>query len=89
MGPQSAFISVQFRNRYDVESAEKAGSLKPGMTVVECTSGNTGIGLAMVAAAKGYGCIIIMPPACEQSSRARLDKMPSTTSFPRLHRCHR
>lgn len=44
-----------------VESAEADGTLKPGMTIVEATSGNTGIGLAMVAAAKGYKCVIIMP----------------------------
>jgi len=44
-----------------VEAAEREGRLRPGGTIVECTSGNTGVGLAMVAAVRGYSAVFVMP----------------------------
>lgn len=70
-GSADVFAKVEFLNpagsikdrmaRHIVEEAEKAGELKPGSTIVENTSGNTGAGVAMVAAVKGYKVIFTIP----------------------------
>ncbi len=49
-----------------IEDAEKEGALKPGGTIVEATSGNTGMGLALAAAIKGYKCVFVMPDKMSQ-----------------------
>ncbi|HQT45500.1 MAG TPA: pyridoxal-phosphate dependent enzyme, partial [Candidatus Micrarchaeota archaeon] len=71
--PNSAFIYAKLESRnpggsvkdrialYMINDAEMSGKLKPGMTIVEPTSGNTGIGLALVGGVKGYGVVLVMP----------------------------
>ena len=55
-----------------LEAAERDGKLKPGGTIVEPTSGNTGVGLAIAAAAKGYRCIFVMPDKMSQEKISML-----------------
>ena len=55
-----------------IEAAEREGKLKPGGTIVEPTSGNTGVGLAIAAARKGYRCIFVMPDKMSQEKISML-----------------
>src|SRR4051794_29978106 len=55
-----------------IEAAEREGKLKPGGTIVEPTSGNTGVGLAIAAAGKGYRCIFVMPDKMSNEKIAML-----------------
>ncbi|XP_042069580.1 cystathionine beta-synthase isoform X2 [Haplochromis burtoni] len=71
-----------------VEDAERAGVLKPGDTIIEPTSGNTGIGLALIAAVKGYHCIIVMPEKMSmekvhvlQALGAEIVRTPTAAAF--------
>src|SRR2546421_7133218 len=49
-----------------IEAAERDGSLEPGGTIIEATAGNTGLGLALIASAKGYRCILVIPDKMSQ-----------------------
>src|SRR5947208_4303838 len=55
-----------------IEQAEREGKLKPGGTIVEPTSGNTGVGLAIAAAGKGYRCVFVMPDKMSQEKISML-----------------
>lgn len=70
-----------------IEEAEKAGLLKPGGTIIEPTSGNTGVGLAQAAAVRGYRCILVMPDKMSEEKfsllkayGAEVVKVPTTST---------
>ena len=67
-----------------IEAAERAGTLKPGQTVVEATSGNTGIGLAMVCAQKGYPLVVTMADSFSVERRRRSELALSRSAAWRL-----
>ena len=76
-----------------VEDAEASGALKPGGTIIEPTSGNTGVGLAMVAAVKGYKLVLVMPDSMSIERRrlmlaygATFDLTPPRLGHEGLHR---
>lgn len=61
-----------------IEEAEADGRLKPGMTVIEPTSGNTGIAVAMVCAVKGYKCILVMPEKMSAEKHWTMTRLGAT-----------
>lgn len=79
-GSATVFVKLESRNPGGsvkdrialamIEAAEREGRLKPGMTLLEATSGNTGVGLAFVAAAKGYAFTLVMPDTMTPERRA-------------------
>src|ERR1700730_7076601 len=87
--PCQLFIKLENQNptgsikdrmaRAMVEAAERAGDLKPGGTLIEATAGNTGLGLALVAAAKGYRLILVIPDKMSQEKVLHLRALRAKT----------
>ena len=65
-----------------IEEAERSGDLKPGQTVIEATSGNTGVGLAMVCAAKGYPFVATMPTSVSVERRKLMRSLGAKVILP-------
>src|SRR5262245_44917871 len=55
-----------------IEAAERDGRLQPGGTIIEATAGNTGLGLALIAAVKGYHCLLVIPDKMSQEKVAHV-----------------
>jgi cystathionine beta-synthase len=84
-GPCRLFLKLETQNPggsikdrmalYMVQAAEKSGALRPGGTIIEATAGNTGLGLALVAIAKGYKLVLVIPDKMSQEKIAHLQAM--------------
>ena len=84
-GPCRLFLKLETQNPggsikdrmalYMVRAAEKSGALRPGGTIIEATAGNTGLGLALVAIAKGYKLVLVIPDKMSQEKIAHLQAM--------------
>jgi cystathionine beta-synthase len=84
-GPCELFLKLENQNPggsikdrvglYLIEAAERAGSIKPGTTLIEATAGNTGLGLALVAAQKGYRLLLVIPDKMSQEKIFHLRAM--------------
>ena len=96
-GPCRLFLKLENQNPggsikdrmalYMVEAAEKAGTLKPGGTIIEATAGNTGLGLALVAIAKGYRLVLVIPDKMSQEKIAHLHAMGAEIHLTRSDVC--
>jgi len=67
--------------RHIIESAEREGALRPGMTIIEATSGNTGIGLALVGVQKGYRVVCVMPENVSEERKRVIQAFGGETVF--------
>ncbi len=84
-GPCSLWVKLESQNPggsikdrmalYMVEAAERAGTLRPGGTIIEATAGNTGLGLALVAVVKGYRLVLVIPDKMSQEKIQHLHAM--------------
>src|SRR5207249_6032558 len=81
-GPCQLFVKLENQNPTGsikdrvalamIEAAEREGKLRPGGTIVEATAGNTGLGLALIAGAKGYRCLLVIPDKMSQEKIAHV-----------------
>jgi cystathionine beta-synthase len=92
-GPCELFLKLENQNPggsikdrvglYLIEAAERDGKLKPGGTLIEATAGNTGLGLALVAAQKGYGLLLVIPDKMSQEKIFHLKAMGAEVQLTR------
>lgn len=92
-GPCELFLKLENQNPggsikdrvglYLIEAAERAGTLKPGGTLIEATAGNTGLGLALVAAQKGYRLLLVIPDKMSQEKIFHLRAMGAEVQLTR------